>query len=473
MLSEHHHLRHDILEFQYLAFRQQKDLGDVTLPAFSTFDDPLGYAGFAPGAKYLTKVYNDFVEEKVVHYFQHTSSLPANIVHNDHSHKVNKHLCKLGGVKIFEGLFTMTNEMGEIRIQHFVPSTSMDYVKKSLDDVKLSLISFEHSMPKVLFTDKVDHDKKFFEMQFESLKEDIQAVRSTDPHKYLPILTLPESVTYTVHSTETQINDALTPLLEQLDDPAYNTTVGFDAEWTFNADTRSMWKPVAVVQVAYPSFGVRILKLSKLKSIPHTLLQLIACGRIRKTGRSISQDRIFDGRTVTKSRLVIDIERILVPGAMLQLTEGKHLSAFGQIPFRMICRLQCFRYRRHSIEQLPEQEDIPEISTAPSVAASYRDDITIEPDTNLPYALDYDIDDTPSEEAEEDESESEPESEEFVAQELDASVIDVDSQRLGRSLLDPIYTKAREQLRDTEANSIHTRMLQDAWHALKCISVPT
>ncbi|KAF7721913.1 hypothetical protein EC973_003952 [Apophysomyces ossiformis] len=95
-------------------------------------------------------------------------------------------------------------------------------------------------MPKIVVIDKVDHDKKFFETQFESLKEDIQAVRSTDPHKILPVFTLPESVTYNVHSTETQINDALTPLLEQLDDPAYHKTVGFDAEWTFNADTHQL-----------------------------------------------------------------------------------------------------------------------------------------------------------------------------------------------------------------------------------------
>ncbi|KAF7720804.1 hypothetical protein EC973_006061 [Apophysomyces ossiformis] len=446
MLSEHHHLQHDVLEFQYLTFRQQKHLEDVTVPAFSTFNDPLGYAGFTPSAKYLTKVYNDFVEEKVIHHFQHISSLPANIVHVNHSHKVTKHLCKLDGVKIFEGLFTMTNEIEEIHIQHFVPSTSMDYVKKSLDDMKLSLISFGHSMPKVLFTDKVDYDKKFFEMQFESLKEDIQAVRSTDPHKNLPVLTLPESVTYTVHSTETQINDALTPLLEQLDDLAYNTTVRFNAEWTFSANTYSMWKLVAVVQ--------ELASLAKERGFTPTATASLAniCAIVlrkrplkEKSVRESNWEGNLSSEQLNYAALDAWVSLELFSRMSTVLAAAQILDYdYGLQPGLPVTLLSndCIRpvaYSKIIQEAQPRQASI-NTTMASSVVASYEDDITTELDTNLSYALDYDIDNTPSEEAEEDESESELE--EITDQELDTSIIDIDSQRLGCSLLDPIYNKA-------------------------------
>ncbi|KAF7728259.1 hypothetical protein EC973_006433 [Apophysomyces ossiformis] len=139
--------------------------------------------------------------------------------------------------------------------------------------------------------------------------------------------------------------------------------------------------------------------------------------------RLVAYDIIFNGRTVTKSRLVIDIERILAPGAVLQLTGGN------------ACDIDAIQLNNY-----PSKKTYPKSTRRLQWPPLIGMISPIEPDTNLSYALDYDIDDTPSEKAEEDESESE--SEEFADQELDTSVIDIDNQKLDHSLLDPIFNKA-------------------------------
>ncbi|KAF7720962.1 hypothetical protein EC973_005675, partial [Apophysomyces ossiformis] len=124
---------------------------------------------------------------------------------------------------------------------------------------------------------------------------------------------------------------------------------------------------------------------------------------------------------------------------------------------------------RHAIDQQPELEHIPEITVTPLLIARHRNDTATERDSNHSYALSHDIDRTSSEELEEDKYASG----ELAAQEVDILYIDIDGQRLSRSLLDPVYMKAAENLRDTEANTIYTRALQDAWYVLKRISEQT
>lgn len=77
---------------------------------------------------------------------------------------------KLDGMKVFEGLFTMTNEFSEIRLQLFVPSTSLDYIRQSITNMRKSLDNFGHQSPQVLFTDKASADKSFFQEVFPNVR---------------------------------------------------------------------------------------------------------------------------------------------------------------------------------------------------------------------------------------------------------------------------------------------------------------
>ena len=108
MLYELHNRRHDGLELQYVKKREHvkhvekqvasqknqrsllsmmnKQASEVT---FSSFDDATGYCGFVPSAKYLTSLYNEYVEKCSADHDQYTSSLSADVVHVDHSHKVS------------------------------------------------------------------------------------------------------------------------------------------------------------------------------------------------------------------------------------------------------------------------------------------------------------------------------------------------------------------------------------------------
>jgi len=102
MLREHHDLRHDRLELQYLLTRREKNQearnqGDITRYLAARNSDDVVNAVFpnkgrldsVPTTKYLTKLYNKFVESHIEKHYHHTSTLPATIVNVDHSHKVS------------------------------------------------------------------------------------------------------------------------------------------------------------------------------------------------------------------------------------------------------------------------------------------------------------------------------------------------------------------------------------------------
>ncbi|KAF7722500.1 hypothetical protein EC973_003092 [Apophysomyces ossiformis] len=189
-ISEYHHLRHDTLELQFMAERQriamEQQRGSLANPTFSSFGDKNGYSGTVPSAKYLTDMYNEYVELHLKEHYKHTSTLSATVFNVDHSHKVLKHIGKLGGFKIFDGLLTMNNEYGEIRIQQFVPTTSLEHIEGSMINLAHNLQNLGHTLPKLIFTDKAQSDRRFFENCFPSLRENIQCSQVTDPCASLP-----------------------------------------------------------------------------------------------------------------------------------------------------------------------------------------------------------------------------------------------------------------------------------------------
>jgi len=185
----------------------------------------------------------------------------------------------------------MTNEFGEIRVQQFVPTTAMEHIEEAMSALSCSLETFGHASPKLLFTDKVNSDKSFFEACFPSLTTEIsqRTTVSSDSYAHLPKLNLPDNSSVTMHTSANEINAAMTNLLELADQSDGTFIVGLDAEWTFNR-YRPSWTPVSIIQIAYNECNVMIIKLKHQTVLPQALLTFLSRDDIIKAGKNINGD---------------------------------------------------------------------------------------------------------------------------------------------------------------------------------------
>jgi hypothetical protein len=73
-----------------------------------------------------------FVSAKESYYCLQIQRRGGTILKADHSHKIAKHLHQINGVKTFEGLHTILNELEEIRSQTLVQSTAHNQIRTSV-----------------------------------------------------------------------------------------------------------------------------------------------------------------------------------------------------------------------------------------------------------------------------------------------------------------------------------------------------
>lgn len=94
MIEAAHYRRYDLLQCQFLEMVVHRSrsgtLSSVwtTTAPFGAFGDRNGYAGFVPGARYFAKFYDMLIEESAPAMRQLVSSLPADVIKQDHSFKV-------------------------------------------------------------------------------------------------------------------------------------------------------------------------------------------------------------------------------------------------------------------------------------------------------------------------------------------------------------------------------------------------
>jgi hypothetical protein len=105
------HLRkYDMLQIQYLEMidlmRLIPQWANSTFEAFSAFDDPMGYAGFVPSARWFQDLYDSYIESHTPRINQYTSMLTGRTCAIDHSHKITKHILVVNGVPVFIGLLS-------------------------------------------------------------------------------------------------------------------------------------------------------------------------------------------------------------------------------------------------------------------------------------------------------------------------------------------------------------------------------
>lgn len=119
---------------------------------FSDFSDKMKYNGYAPSSNYLSYVYSSLVAEYRLFTDQHTSQLGSIILKLDHSFKSIKYMGKANGVSTFNGLFTVLNEFGEIRMRLLVPSKSHDCLRPSFNNMMDSYRKYNLAIPQVAYT---------------------------------------------------------------------------------------------------------------------------------------------------------------------------------------------------------------------------------------------------------------------------------------------------------------------------------
>jgi hypothetical protein len=95
---------------------------------------------------------------------------------------VPNHLAKLDGLKIFEALYTITNEYEEIKAQCFTVTKAHDEAKQALVALNDGLHLLGHDEEKAMFTDKhvllsrttKVHRSKHVSIRFTILKKEYQ-----------------------------------------------------------------------------------------------------------------------------------------------------------------------------------------------------------------------------------------------------------------------------------------------------------
>ncbi|KAF8241015.1 hypothetical protein L208DRAFT_2796 [Tricholoma matsutake] len=177
--------------------------------------------------------------------------LMAEICAIGHSHKITKHVAKVNGECIFNGLLTVTNQKGEIRVCNLVATKAHSQFELALKRMRESLDLYGQKQPELFYTDNMS-DKSFLKSSFPSLRADVKPI---DKYSHLEPFLLPADVKVCVYNDEQSINAALSMIindvLEEESDP--ELALGYDSEWNFiiSDNGRHERGEIAIIQIAY------------------------------------------------------------------------------------------------------------------------------------------------------------------------------------------------------------------------------
>ncbi|GAA5803754.1 hypothetical protein HPULCUR_009238 [Helicostylum pulchrum] len=236
-----------------------------TFDQFSNFSDRMKYNGYTPSSNYLSYVYSSLVAEYQIFIDQHTSQFDGIILKLDHSFKIIKHMGKVNDISTFNGLFTVLNEYGEIRMQLLVPAKGHSCLRPSFNNMMNSYRKYNLDMPQVAYTDNVTGDRKFLEEVIPSLTENVlhvapsqaELIDRNSQYNRFPVATIPSGVNVTVFSTKDDINAACDTILDMVRDNNSELCVGFDIEWA-----PSFVYPIGVrARLTGPSIPVALVQI--------------------------------------------------------------------------------------------------------------------------------------------------------------------------------------------------------------------
>jgi hypothetical protein len=199
----------------------------------------------------------------------------------DHSFKITRHIQSVGDAKLFQGLFSALNEIGEVRMVQFIHSTSLGEVSESMKSCYKTMQTYGRT-PEYIYTDKCCDDRSYLEESFPSIKVGLQQAQC-------PPLRIPESSKIQMLSSENAVNAAMQPIVRKLESlqPGQHLICGLDCEWVCIPSRQ----PIALIQLAIDdectAKNVFLIRCHNMTTLPQKLKFVLEHPRLKKAGNYI------------------------------------------------------------------------------------------------------------------------------------------------------------------------------------------
>ena len=179
----------------------------------------------------------------------------AKVLSVDVSYKADRKTCNVDGQPIFKGLFTGTNELGEIRLQARLCSDSHEQLKTPLEAFKKTQQEYGLSPVEYVFTDDPARDAQFYKETFPSLRDTQRKLDDSSPSDLSQDLSLfsfnPYKQFSVVHATDkTGVKSKIAAMMEV----SKYRFLGLDTEYkvTFGQHNRVVsTDPIGCIQLGY------------------------------------------------------------------------------------------------------------------------------------------------------------------------------------------------------------------------------
>lgn len=163
-------------------------------------------------------------------------------------------MAKLDGTILFAGLFTVVNELEQIRYQAFVPTKALEHVKAGLRGISTSLAAHGLAQPCLAFTDNVQAD---YATGVECLPSLGLGVTSASPRTSgLKLAELPSSVAIYASVTPASVDAACLSILllgEAVDGATRSIPLGVKMVWQYRigADAKGRTRQIGWVTLSF------------------------------------------------------------------------------------------------------------------------------------------------------------------------------------------------------------------------------
>jgi hypothetical protein len=162
--------------------------------------------------------------------------------------KITKQIFKYNGVEVYAGLFTVTNQLGQVCICNLVATKAHLQIEPHLHACNDSLVRYGHMQPEVFYTDNMS-DMDLLQSCFPSLTLGVTPV---EKYEHLPALTLPEDIQVFVLDTATGIDNAVLQIMDSVPDPGHQIVLGLDLEFNVDMAPHRVTRGIpALLQIAY------------------------------------------------------------------------------------------------------------------------------------------------------------------------------------------------------------------------------
>ena len=259
--------------------------------------------------QYLLRVYNLYSESMRAYCAAEVIKRQTDILKFDVSYKAPNHLSKYRGEKVFKGLFTAMNQVGEVRMSAMIYTDSHEQLVNLIQSFNETNAALGMPGPSHAVTDNPSGDAAFFSRMITSLADQQQrydTMLPPLPSKKSPLLEkLFASVEVIFIETISEINNKVNALTERIKYDAY----ALDCEWVVERNSHDKiigQKKVALIQIGYYDLDdkpiVLLIHTSKFakhygrKVLPHRLESLLVGNDLNIVGFNVSADLNRIGR---------------------------------------------------------------------------------------------------------------------------------------------------------------------------------